>query len=77
MSDTVSRLAELWTELLDTEDSGEDADFFDCGGTSISAVHLAALIQENLSVAIDAIEVVKLRTLGRISETVVERLAEA
>lgn len=70
-------LAPLWTELLGGTAPDRDADFFDCGGTSVDAVHLAAAIQENLGVSVDAVDVVLLRTFGTIADLVGQRLDEA
>ncbi|HEX3786041.1 MAG TPA: phosphopantetheine-binding protein [Pseudonocardiaceae bacterium] len=75
MNDAADQLAKMWRELLETEDVTEDSDFFECGGNSVTAVHLAALIHENLAVSVDAIDVVMLRTFGRVSGAVADRLA--
>ncbi|MER5527200.1 phosphopantetheine-binding protein [Streptomyces sp. NPDC002677] len=74
MSEVNERLASLWRELLTCADASADADFFDLGGTSIAAVYLAAMIQETFGVAVDAIEVVTLRTFGQLSKAVSARL---
>ncbi|HEV2343288.1 MAG TPA: acyl carrier protein [Actinocrinis sp.] len=74
MSDVVDQLTEMWNELLEPTQITPDSDFFDCGGTSVTAVYLAAAVQESLGVALDAIEVVKLRTFGAIAQTLSERL---
>jgi acyl carrier protein len=71
------RLARLWRELLAGEQVSGDADFFGHGGTSIAAVYLAAMIQEQFGVAVDAIEVVTLRTFDQLSQLITTRLAEA
>jgi acyl carrier protein len=67
------RLRSLWLELLDKDEVTEQSDFFDDGGTSITAVYLAASIQETFGVLADAIEVVQLRTFGEIARLVSER----
>jgi hypothetical protein len=76
-TNTTEQLAHLWTEVLDGAAAAPDADFFDCGGTSMEAVYLAAAIQENLGIAVDAIEVVVLRAFGRIAELIEQRAGEA
>jgi acyl carrier protein len=75
-NDVNRRLAALWSELLGSGEIAGDADFFDCGGTSVDAVHLAALIQENFEVSVDAIEVVVLRRFSEIAALISSRLAE-
>ncbi|MDH6578573.1 acyl carrier protein [Kitasatospora sp. MAP5-34] len=75
MEDLQSKLAALWADLLKSGTPDGAADFFECGGTSLTAVHLAALIQEQFQVSVDAVEVVTGRTLAVISGLVAERLA--
>jgi acyl carrier protein len=72
---TQAKLATLWCDLLECREATADSDFFDCGGTSLTAVHLAARIQETFSVSVDAIEVVVERKLGRMSDLIALRLA--
>lgn len=74
-AEDLSKLRALWSELLDCGEVGDDSDFFECGGTSILAVHLAALIQEHFGVPIDAVEIVVQRRLSRITELIAERRA--
>ncbi|MEV4557904.1 phosphopantetheine-binding protein [Kitasatospora sp. NPDC049285] len=77
MTDLQSKLAALWADLLNSELPDADADFFEDGGTSLSAVHLAALIQEHFRVSVDAIEIVTARSLSAVCELVGERLSTA
>jgi acyl carrier protein len=74
-TEDVDRLGAMWSELLDCDHATEDSDFFECGGTSILAVHLAASIQEEFGVPVDAVEVVVERRFGRIAGLVGERRA--
>ncbi|MFJ8434733.1 phosphopantetheine-binding protein [Kitasatospora sp. NPDC094019] len=67
MADVNSRLAALWTELLGCEEVTEETDFFESGGTSVVAVHLAAEIQDRLLIEVDAIEIVTHRTFGELA----------
>ena len=51
---TENDLAELWSEILDSEhDCGREDDFFDLGGHSLSAAQLAARIREAFDVDFD------------------------
>ena len=43
-NDVERRLAALWRGLLDIDAPGIDDDFFECGGTSLGAVHLLTAI---------------------------------
>ncbi|MEK8174889.1 acyl carrier protein [Streptomyces sp. M19] len=77
MSDVHGKLADLWIELLKSEEVTADTDFFESGGTSIVAVYLAAEIQEAFHVPVDAIEVVSHPRFGDLTALVGERLAGA
>lgn len=77
MSDDVrNKLTALWGEILDSE-INDDSDFFECGGTSIDAVYLAAGIQESFGVAVDAIEVVIVRKFHDLASLISSRLDES
>ncbi|MFI6084304.1 phosphopantetheine-binding protein [Streptomyces sp. NPDC051217] len=69
------KLAGLWTDLLGCDEVNDDTDFFDCGGTSIAAVHLAARIQAMFGVPVDAIEVVVEKKFGSLAALIDSRLA--
>ncbi|MFD5463741.1 phosphopantetheine-binding protein [Kitasatospora sp. NPDC127059] len=75
--DLNSQLAAIWTELLKCDEVTAGTDFFECGGTSIVAVYLAADIQEKLQVTVDAIEIVSHRKFGDLVVLVAERHAAA
>lgn len=77
MSDVNTELATVWSELLKTDEVTADADFFANGGTSIVAVHFAALVQEKFGIAVDAIEVVAHPRFADIAALVQERVAAA
>lgn len=76
MADVDGQLATAWLDLLACGHVSGDADFFECGGSSIAAVHLAATIQETFGVPVDAIEVVTLRRFSEISALIISRLDE-
>jgi acyl carrier protein len=58
LADIAAQLREIWSEVLHRDDIRDDSDFFALGGSSIAAVHLAAVAQEHLGIEVDAIEVV-------------------
>lgn len=70
------QLRAFWVEVLECQDLDvrADADFFDLGGSSITAVLLAALVQEHLAISIDAIEIVTQPKFSEISALVASRL---
>jgi acyl carrier protein len=77
MSDDLEpRFARLWTEQLRIAEPHRHSDFFDDGGTSIGAVHLAAVVQDTFGVSIDAVEIVLTRSFGGILALLVERLGD-
>lgn len=78
MQDSSSELRSIWSEVLRQEDSlaaeiTDESDLFASGGTSITAVYMAARIQERLGVEVDAIEVVTHPTFGALAALVGER----
>jgi fengycin family lipopeptide synthetase D len=77
VQDIQEKLAVSWQNLLDCGEVTGESDFFECGGTSIAAVYLAARVQDTFGVPLDALEVVLERTLGKISALIAARLAEA
>lgn len=77
MGDVQEKLAAIWSDLLKCGDVTEGSDFFECGGTSIKAVYLAAGVQEAFGVPFDALEVVVERTLGNLATLVAARLTPA
>ncbi len=77
MDETRTKLAELWTGLLNVDEVTDDSDFFVCGGTSITAVHLAARIQQTFGVPVDAVEIVIEKDFGKLALLLEGRLAAA
>ncbi|KUN95690.1 acyl carrier protein [Streptomyces caeruleatus] len=76
-ADIREAFSEIWRTSLESESTSDDADFFDSGGTSIQAVHLAALVQERFEIEFDALEVVVARSAGAMIKIITDRLAEA
>ncbi len=74
MSTVRERLSSLWLEVVGASDVADDADFAASGGTSLAAVHLAAEIQDEFGVAVDAIEIIE-QTFGGIVGLVETRAA--
>ncbi|MET8295782.1 MULTISPECIES: phosphopantetheine-binding protein [unclassified Streptomyces] len=76
MSEVREHLAKIWKNLLKVEQVTDESDFFENGGTSITAVYLAADIQEECRLAVDAIEIVLNPKFGELVTLVRERSAE-
>jgi acyl carrier protein len=47
---TTDRLRQLWIEILNEEDIAPDADFFDLGGNSFTAMDLMAKVRAEFGV---------------------------
>lgn len=72
VADTV---AKIWHDVLDLADNQPDASFFDLDGDSISAVRLAARIEEELRVEIDVADIFEDDpTLAELTDTVESRI---
>ncbi|MDU0292794.1 phosphopantetheine-binding protein [Saccharothrix longispora] len=46
-------VAQIWKEVLGAPDAPPEATFFELGGQSISAVRIAARIEEEIGVSVD------------------------
>ncbi|MCQ9178689.1 SDR family oxidoreductase [Streptomyces sp. IBSBF 2953] len=68
---TVERLQALWAELLGEDSLTPDADFFDLGGNSLTAVELTGRIQEEFAVDLDLGAVFDCPTLTELAEAIV------
>ncbi|WP_109509646.1 non-ribosomal peptide synthetase [Nocardioides speluncae] len=66
-------LAPLWAEALGTAAPGRDDDFFDCGGDSISAMHLVATIRTRLRRDVTFEDVLSQRTFAALAACVAGR----
>lgn len=73
MSTIRERLSCLWLGVVGASYIADDADFAASGGTSLAAVHLAAEIQEEFGVGVDAIEIIE-QTFGGIVGLVETRM---
>ncbi|MFI5771490.1 phosphopantetheine-binding protein [Streptomyces sp. NPDC051658] len=76
MSQIREHVAKIWMNLLKVEEVTDDSDFFESGGTSITAVYFAADIQDECQLAVDAIEIISNPKFGELVALVRERSAE-
>ncbi len=76
-------LAEIWIEHLPVTDVGSDANFFDCGGHSLTATRVVAAVRDELDVALEVRSLFREPSLRGFAAEVEraliaeERLAEA
>ncbi len=76
-ADVRKAFSEMWCESLGCTTMEDDSDFFESGGTSITAVYLAAVVQERFGIEFDALEVVLKRRAQDVLGLVSERLGQA
>ncbi len=69
-----TELRAIWSEVLGCSTIDEDAGFFDLGGSSILALQLSDRIEEDLSVQVDAVEIVFAPQFSAVAAMVQDRL---
>uniref|UniRef100_UPI00313ED713 amino acid adenylation domain-containing protein n=1 Tax=Dyadobacter sp. OTU695 TaxID=3043860 RepID=UPI00313ED713 len=69
-SQTESKLAQIWTELLEVPEVSGSADFFDLGGHSLLGIRLIAAIRSELSTEVTIGEVFANSTLELLAEVI-------
>lgn len=67
MRSTIDRLRRLWREILERDDLADDADFFDLGGNSLSAVALMAQVRAEFGVVLEALTLFDYTTLEALA----------
>lgn len=75
--DTIVRdtVEKIWHDVLELDGTQHDVSFFDLNGDSISAVRLAARIEEELHVEIDVADIFEDDpTLAELTDTVESRI---
>lgn len=68
----VQRVIALWRETLGVEDIADDDDFFELGGSSITAIRLLPLVGEQFGVDLDADFVFQNRTPAEFADALRE-----
>jgi acyl carrier protein len=71
---TVDRLRRLWTEILDEDDIAPDADFFDLGGNSFTAMDLMAKVRAEFGVELGIVALFANSRLPALADQI-DRLA--
>ena len=49
VGDLREQVAYIWSDILDVDEMGSDADFFDLGGQSLGAIRITAEVREILT----------------------------
>ncbi|GAB2801993.1 condensation domain-containing protein [Streptomyces daliensis] len=74
---TESRVAAIWTELLEEPDIGPDADYFMLGGTSLVGVGLLRRLQQHFGVEVTFSDLYTYRTVRGLATRLLELAASA
>lgn len=67
-----TKLIEIWKEVLGCDSLSSDADFFDCGGSSLSALKLLRLIEANLGAKFEVADLYTYSTVNQMKERICE-----
>ncbi|MEU2834243.1 phosphopantetheine-binding protein [Streptomyces lavendulae] len=77
MTPTEAVLAEMWRDLLDRPDIGGEDDFFQSGGTSLTAIRLLQRVEKRFGTDVLSPDTVyadaRLRSLARAIDEAAER----
>jgi phthiocerol/phenolphthiocerol synthesis type-I polyketide synthase E len=71
---TLDRLRQLWIAVLGEEDLAPDADFFDLGGNSLTAVELMSKVRAEFRVEVGVVILFDYSTLGELANQINRRL---
>lgn len=63
----------IWCDVLRVSEATDTSDFFELGGESMTAIHLAARVENDLDVVCTIEDIFENPTLGELSEFVVQR----
>ena len=70
---TADRLRELWIAVLGGDDIGSDADFFDLGGNSLTAVELMSKVRAEFRVEVGVVVLFDHSTLAELAAQIDRR----
>jgi len=71
---TVDRLRELWGAVLGEDDIEADADFFDLGGNSLTAVELMSKVRAEFRVEVGVVILFDHSTLDALAHQIDRRI---
>jgi acyl carrier protein len=79
MDRTTATVATLWTELLSADGVAPESEFFDLGGSSVTAVRLLDSVQDRLGVKVSLRQFLLNPTVAGLSEAIsaAQRTSEA
>ncbi|MEP6619266.1 MAG: amino acid adenylation domain-containing protein [bacterium] len=76
-TDTETRLAAIWADVLGVERISVDRNFFDLGGHSLTAMRIMSRVQEAFSVRLPLTVVFERPTVAQVAEVIEARVSEA
>lgn len=71
------KVEQIWREVLDVADGQEDATFFELEGQSISAVRIAARVEDEIGVQVDIGDLFEDPDLATFVRDVVSKVEDA
>jgi len=74
---TQIQLAEIWREVLGTEEIGEEDNFFDLGGQSLRAIPVLAAISARFGIDLSVQDVFEMPTLAGLAQRIEDRMLAA
>jgi acyl carrier protein len=74
---TQLQLAEIWREILGSEEIGEEDNFFDLGGHSLRAIPVIAAISTRFGVDLAVQDIFEMPTLAGLAQRIEERMLAA
>jgi acyl carrier protein len=72
---TADRLRRLWTAILGEDDIAQNADFFDLGGNSFTAMELMSKVRAEFGVELGIVALFDNSTLDALAEQIDRRVA--
>ena len=67
-------VTEIWCEILGLEGTPESESFFELGGTSIEAEHIASRVSQALAVHMEGVDILRYELLPAVIATVRKRM---
>lgn len=74
-NDTEAAILALWHEMLGASHIGMDDDFFELGGNSLVAVHLAVRMREHFGITVSGITILEHATIRALAATIDDAIA--
>lgn len=79
LSETESKVANMWAQLLEVDNSqiGKDSNFFELGGQSMLVIQLLSLIRHEFAVEIEPFQLFEVQSLAELATLVEQHVIES